>query len=232
MRRNLWSAAAWGAAAALVIGACEPQGPRPAASEPPAEVSESAAAPPASRQAAPVAAEQPPAAPYLADAGRSPIPQPGESFDAPLPAVRLPEPDPPPPVSTLPPPDGPIPWTEAHRYLGQTVTVEGTIVGTRNIGRICFLNFHPDWRNHFYLALFDSAFDGLGAPPEDYYLDQRVRATGEVALHRDRVQMEIRDPSRIVRLGPADRETLPDARATPARPAPQALTPTDEAATP
>src|SRR2546425_3779425 len=34
-----------------------------------------------------------------------------------------------------------IPWNEAGKYYGQFKTVEGTIVATKNTGKVCFLNF-------------------------------------------------------------------------------------------
>ena len=40
-----------------------------------------------------------------------------------------------------------VPWTEADRFYGKTVTIKGTIVNTYNSGKACFLNFHPDYKN-------------------------------------------------------------------------------------
>lgn len=139
--------------------------------------------------------------PYIAPAGRSPLPMPGEGVAPPMPARRLIdqaqyEAQPPEP-STLPAPDGPVPWTEAHKYLGQTITVKGTIVDTNNIGQICFLNYDPDWQDKFYIALFKEAFDLLPDPPEQHYLNMTLLVTGKVTLHRDRPQIEVHDVSQI-----------------------------------
>jgi len=42
-----------------------------------------------------------------------------------------------------------ISWKDAHKYYGEYVTVEGTIVDTYNSGKACFLNFHPDYNKYF-----------------------------------------------------------------------------------
>ena len=132
---------------------------------------------------------------YLVAAGRSPIPQPGETFDTPLAFRRLvPAPEAPPPGET-------IAWNQAHRYVGQVVTVEAEVVNTYNHqGRVCFLNFTDHWQGQFYVPVFPSVFESMGEPPETYYLHQRVRVRGEVTLHRNRPNIEVRDPNQIERL--------------------------------
>lgn len=160
---------------------------------------------PAKPQAdAPADTAPPPASvgePYIAPAGRSPLPMPGEGVAPPMPAGRLIDQAEyewePPESSTLPAPDGPVAWTEAHKYLGQTITVKGTIVDANNIGQICFLNYDPDWQDKFYIALFKEAFDLLPDPPEQHYLNKTLLVTGKVTLHRDRPQIEVHDVSQI-----------------------------------
>ncbi len=139
--------------------------------------------------------------PYVAANGASPLPKHGEGVAPPIPAERLItqeayEADPP-QASTLPAPDGPVAWTEAHKYLGQTITVKGTIVDTNNIGQICFLNYDPDWQGKFYIAMFSEAFKLLPDPPEEHYLNRTLLVTGKVTLHRDRPQIEVRDLSQV-----------------------------------
>ncbi len=139
--------------------------------------------------------------PYLAANGDSPLPKHGEGIAAPIKPDRLiTEEDynaPPPQASTLPAPDGPVAWTEAHKYLGQTITVKGTVVDTNNIGQLCFLNYDPDWEGKFYIAMFKEAFELLPDPPEEHYLNRTLLVTGKVTLHRDRPQIEVHDVSQI-----------------------------------
>ena len=142
-----------------------------------------------------LAAEPPPGQPFITPAGRSPIPEPGETLKKPLPYVRL-IPEAERKISSDPPP-GPIAWTQAHQYVGHRVTVTGTILVTNNIGKLCFLNFTKDWRGKFYCVIFDEAFDALPEPPETYFLNKPVRVTGEVTLHRGSPQIEIHEASQI-----------------------------------
>ncbi|MFW6336481.1 MAG: hypothetical protein ACOC3G_05075 [Phycisphaeraceae bacterium] len=161
--------------------------------------------------------DSPDGEPYIVDAGRSPIPQPGETFDEPLPAPllirlspiapdRLPgrdrgsgpggvEAD----VDTAP--DAPRPvveWDEAKDYVGDTIIVEGEIVDANNIGNLTFLNFHEDWRDKFYIVVFKQAYPGVpGGDPAKHYLDKTIRVTGRVDLHRDRPQMKVYDADQI-----------------------------------
>jgi len=139
--------------------------------------------------------------PYVAANGVSPLPKPGDGIAPPIPPKRLVTQEqydaPPPAPSTLPAPDGPVAWTEAPKYLGQTITVKGTIVATKNIGPICFLNYDPNWQDKFYIAMFKEAFDLLPDPPEEHYMNRTLLVTGKVTLHKDRPQIEVHDVSQI-----------------------------------
>jgi hypothetical protein len=142
-----------------------------------------------------------PGKPYRTPSGLSPLPKPGEGIAAPMPPQRLAteqvyEADAP-EVSDLPVPDEPVPWTQAHKYIGQTITVKGTIVDTGKGGQICFLNYDPDWQDKFYIAMFPEAYALLPDPPEEHYLNKTLLVTGKVSLHRDRPQIQVRDVSQI-----------------------------------
>jgi len=138
---------------------------------------------------------------YLTPDGRSPLPKPGEGIAPAIPAERLATQEEyeamPPQMSDLPVPDEPVPWTDAHKHLGQIITVKGTIVDTNNIGQLCFLNYDPDWQDKFYIAMFSDAFELLPDPPEKHYLNKTLLVTGKVTLHKDRPQIEVRDVSQI-----------------------------------
>lgn len=148
--------------------------------------------------------QQPPAAPakpFVTPGGTSPLPRHGEAEAPPISPTRLIDDEAfnaaPPRISTLPAPDEPVPWGDAPKYLGQVITVEGTIVNTNNIGNICFLNYHADWQGKFYIAMFKEAFELLPDPPETHYLDKTLLVTGKVTMHRDRPQIEVHDVSQI-----------------------------------
>lgn len=124
--------------------------------------------------------------PYLAACGRSPIPQGNETFNTPIPYKRLqPENLPKPP-----PPGVAVPWTEADRFVGQRITVEGTIVDTHALDTITFLNFDKNWQGKFYVVVFASAHTDA-FHPETEYLNKKLRITGVVSMHKDRPQLKV-----------------------------------------
>jgi hypothetical protein len=138
--------------------------------------------------------------PYIVPAGRSPIPQPGETILDLIPAPRL---DglhagdgaiSPPPLT-----EGQvIPWHEAISHVGRVVTVEGKIVRSHNTGKVCFLNFVPDHPSDaFYLIVFEQLLDFWPEPPDEYFLEKTVRATGQVFMHRGKPQIRIENASQI-----------------------------------
>ena len=110
------------------------------------------------------------------------------------------------PSSPPPPPGGVVPWQDAARYAGQTITVEGEIVDSYNSGKVAFLNFSRN-RDDFKLVVFAEAFGRFPQPPEQLYLGKQVRATGEVKLYQGKPEMDIGDPSQIEIVG--DRALLP-----------------------
>jgi hypothetical protein len=117
----------------------------------------------------------------------------GEVITSPLPAVRLDVID-----ESVPSPPGVIAWGQAHRYVGQRVTVEGKIVDTYNHqGRIVFLNFDKNWQGKFYIPVFNEVFDDFPRSPEKYLLGKTLRITGKVSLHRDRPNIEVHDRGQI-----------------------------------
>jgi len=73
-----------------------------------------------------------------------------------------------------------IPWQDAANYYGQVKTVEGTIVETKNTGKVCFLNFSPNWRTDFTAVIFASDFGKFPPNPDNYYRGKKVRVTGSI----------------------------------------------------
>ena len=146
-----------------------------------------------------VATAQPQPSPVaIVPAGRSPLPQEGETITKPLPALPANgaehyDPGPPPDLK----PGESVPWNEAHRYAGHTVTVEGTIVDTHRAATICFLNFDKDWQGKFYMVVFKDDFDAWPPSPDVHFLNRKVRVTGLVELHRGRPQLKIKEKSQV-----------------------------------
>lgn len=87
--------------------------------------------------------------------------------------------------------------TQAARYYGRKMTVEGTVVVSNNTGKVCFLNFDPDWKTHFTAVIFASDFGLFPAHPEDYYLHRTVRVTGLVKEYKGKPEIIVKSPDQI-----------------------------------
>jgi micrococcal nuclease len=90
-----------------------------------------------------------------------------------------------------------VSWQDAANYYGQTVIVEGRIVASNNTGKVCFLNFHKDWRRYFTAIIFASDFSKFPPHPEDYYLNQVVRVRGLVKEYEGKPEIILKSPSQI-----------------------------------
>lgn len=92
----------------------------------------------------------------------------------------------------------PISWDKVTReHLGKELTVKGTVVKTRNTGKVCFLNFQQDHRTGFYIVIFEDALDDFVAPPETHFLNKTIHVTGRVSEHKERLQIQVKAGSQI-----------------------------------
>jgi hypothetical protein len=94
-----------------------------------------------------------------------------------------------------------IPWQDAANYYGQIKTVGGTIVETKNTGKVCFLNFSPNWRTDFTAVIFASDFSKFPPNPEAYYRGKKVRVTGNIQEYRGKPEIILKSQSQIVVVG-------------------------------
>jgi micrococcal nuclease len=90
-----------------------------------------------------------------------------------------------------------ISWRAADKYYGQVKTVEGVIVASNNTGKVCFLNFHQNWRKYFTAVIFASDFDKFPAHPEDHYLNRRVRIRGLIKEYKGKPEIILKSTSQI-----------------------------------
>jgi endonuclease/exonuclease/phosphatase family metal-dependent hydrolase len=88
-----------------------------------------------------------------------------------------------------------IDWQQAGDYLDKTVIVQGKIVQTRNIGRMCFLNF--DTSRSFPAIIRESSFENFSEPPEAMYDQKLVRIRGVITEFNGRPQIEVTRPEQI-----------------------------------
>lgn len=74
------------------------------------------------------------------------------------------------------------------------------VVGTKDTGKVTFLNSHQPYQNHFYVAVFPTLYDQFPAPPAQYFKGKCVVVQGQVALYRGTPQMVLQtvDDIRVV----------------------------------
>lgn len=90
-----------------------------------------------------------------------------------------------------------ISWRDAAQYYGQTKTVEGRIVASNNTGKVCFLNFHKNWKKYFTAVIFASDFDKFPSRPEDHYLNRDVRVKGLIKEYKGKPEIILKGPGQI-----------------------------------
>jgi hypothetical protein len=96
-----------------------------------------------------------------------------------------------------PAPSGTISWEDADKHYGQVVKVSGKIVAAYNNGKVCFLNFHKNWKEYFTVVIFSSDFGRFPSPPEDIYLSKEIIVTGFIRKYNDKPEMIVKDPTQI-----------------------------------
>jgi DNA/RNA endonuclease YhcR with UshA esterase domain len=90
-----------------------------------------------------------------------------------------------------------VPDSDAHKYVGQTVTVEGLVanVFTSNKGNT-FLNFgRPYPKQAFTAVIFSSVRERF--PGVERWQGKKVRVTGRVELYKDRPEIKLNSPSQL-----------------------------------
>lgn len=102
------------------------------------------------------------------------------------------------PKKPILPPDADIPiidWSDAGNHVDKTVIVQGKIVLTRNIGRICFLNF--DTERSFTAIVREGSYPNFPEPPESMYDQKIVRVRGMISEYNGKPQIEIVKPEQV-----------------------------------
>jgi DNA/RNA endonuclease YhcR with UshA esterase domain len=104
-------------------------------------------------------------------------------------------------VESLVWPNGPrddvISWTDAAKFVGTEMIIEGTIVQTHNSGKAVFLNFAEDYQGTFSVVVFPEDWHKFPAPPETLFYGRRVRAQGLIEDYQGAPEIVVRDPWQI-----------------------------------
>jgi len=100
-----------------------------------------------------------------------------------------------PTVSPTPP--AVVSWQDAAQYYGQTVTVEGMVVDTYNSGQAVFLNFDEDYKSTFTVVIFPDDWPKFPDPPEELFLDKKVRVKGLVKEYQGAPEIIVEELEQI-----------------------------------
>ncbi len=92
-----------------------------------------------------------------------------------------------------------ISYLDADDYIGQTKTVEGTIVDTFKYtkGNVIFLNFHDPYEGYFTVIIWSNDWSKFLTSPDIYYKNKKVRVTGEIIEYRGSSEIVVDNPSEI-----------------------------------
>jgi len=92
-----------------------------------------------------------------------------------------------------------VSWDQASNYVGQYVTVEGTIVYTyySSYSGTYFLDFHNPYQGYFAAVIFSSGSGSFTCSITDFYLNKEVRITGTISLYQGQPQIIVSSPSQI-----------------------------------
>ncbi len=104
------------------------------------------------------------------------------------------------PTATVPA-AGIVPWQDAGQYIGQRVTVEGDVVRSYNSGKVAFLNFAQDYKGTFSVVVFASDYSKWPQTPDQFYLGQKIRASGKVKEYQGAPEMIVETPEQIEVVG-------------------------------
>ncbi|MBP7792007.1 MAG: OB-fold nucleic acid binding domain-containing protein [Candidatus Goldbacteria bacterium] len=91
-----------------------------------------------------------------------------------------------------------INWKDANKYIGEYVETEGEIVSSYNNGRVCFLNFHKDYKGYLTLVIFASDYKKFPEKPEKYYLGKRIKVEGRIKEYQNRPEIILKTPDQIL----------------------------------
>ncbi len=90
-----------------------------------------------------------------------------------------------------------IDWKDADKYIGKYVITEGEIISSYNNGRVCYLNFHKDYKKYLSLVIFASSFKKFPQNPEKFYLGKKVKVEGRIKIYNARLEIILESDEQI-----------------------------------
>jgi len=91
-----------------------------------------------------------------------------------------------------------VSYLQAASYVGQSKTVEGTIMRTYVSSKgTVFLDFHDPYQGYFQVTIFSSDVKNFAFSPASFYLGKEVRVTGTIELYQGAPEIIVHSPSQI-----------------------------------
>ena len=90
-----------------------------------------------------------------------------------------------------------INWADAGKYVGQTKTVEGTVVRAYRSANAIFLDFHDPYQGYFMVVIFKSDWTNFKFQPEIFYKNKEVRVTGLIKTYQGSPEIIASSPTQI-----------------------------------
>jgi hypothetical protein len=87
---------------------------------------------------------------------------------------------------------GAISAEQAAALVDTFQAVAFQVTGTKDTGRVTFLNSHNPYQGHFYVAVFPTLYDQFPAPPVQYFRGKCVAVQGQIELYRGTPQLVVR----------------------------------------
>jgi hypothetical protein len=90
--------------------------------------------------------------------------------------------------------DAVVPYTDAAKYYNQTKTIEGTVAGTFCNDKMCFLNFHKEFKKFVSAVIMASDFAKFSKVPatqlqaelDKMYTGKKVQVTGMLTEYKSK----------------------------------------------
>lgn len=93
-----------------------------------------------------------------------------------------------------------VPLQDAEKYMGQTITIRGRIVGTHLSSRSgnLYLNYHQDFKRYVSIKIPAASLSRFPAGAENYYRGKEVQATGRITREGQYLRQEVTNPEDLV----------------------------------
>ena len=92
---------------------------------------------------------------------------------------------------------GAIPAESVEDFVDTHQAVEFEVVGTKDTGRVTFLNSQIPYQNHFYVAIFPDDYASFPEPPALFFRGACIVIRGTIERYRGTPQIVLRDPDDV-----------------------------------